>query len=339
MMKHAMLLLMLLPEPALAALPFATAEVALRPVGSVYSVEAVVEAGRESTLAAQVAGRIVTLTVDAGDTVRTGQVLVRIDDSEARNSIAGNQARVAQAEAALADARQQYERAQRLVARNFMSAAALDGAEAQYKAAQARLAAAGAEVAQSSTARGFATITAPFGGLVSARLAQVGEMASLGRPLLTLFDPATLRVVASVPQERLEAVRHAGRASIELSESGRWIDATSITVLPAADSRTHVSQVRLALPRDAAGIHPGMFARVHFAVGETRRLLVPATAILRRSEVTAVYVVQGERLQLRQVRLGSPQGDGHTEVLAGLSPGERVALDAVQAGMYLKRAR
>lgn len=336
-MKRVFILLMLLPGLAAAELPFATAEVVLRPVASGYSAEAVVEAGRESTLAAQVAGRIMTLSVDAGDTVKAGQLLARIDDSEAKNSIAGSQAQIAQAQANLTNAQIQYERAQKLVARKFMSESSLDSAQAQYKAAQAQLAAAKADAAQSSTTRGFATITAPFGGLVSARLAQVGEMASLGRPLLTLFDPATLRVVASIPQESLEAVRKAGRASIELPESGRWVEATSVTVLPAADSRTHISQVRLELPKAAIGIYPGMFARAHFAVGQARKLLVADAAILRRSEVTAVYVVQGDKVQLRQVRLGAPQADGYTEILAGLAAGERIALDPVKAGMYLKQ--
>lgn len=336
-MKRVFILLMLLPGLAAAELPFATAEVVLRPVASGYSAEAVVEAGRESTLAAQVAGRIMTLAVDAGDTVKAGQLLARIDDSEAKNSIAGSQAQIAQAQANLANAKIQYERAQKLVARKFMSESSLDSAQAQYKAAQAQLAAAQADAAQSSTTRGFATIVAPFGGLVSARLAQVGEMASLGRPLLTLFDPATLRVVASIPQENLRAVRKAGRASIELPESGRWVEATSVTVLPAADSRTHISQVRLELPKGAIGIYPGMFARAHFAVGQARKLLVADAAILRRSEVTAVYVVQSGKVQLRQVRLGAPQADGHTEILAGLAAGERIALDPVKAGMYLKQ--
>lgn len=338
-MKSIFLLFLLLPCSTLAALPFATAEVLLRPVDKVFSVEAAIEAGRESTLAAQVAGRIMTLTVDAGDAVRKGQLLVRIDDSEAKNSIAGSQAQVAQAQAALVEAKQQYERTQKLVARNFMSQASLDSAEAQYKAAQARLAAAQADAAQSSTTQRFATIVAPFNGLVSARLAQVGEMASLGRPLLTLFDPATLRVVASIPQERLAAVSRASRASIQLAESGRFIDATSITILPAADNRTHTSQVWLMLPRDVTGIYPGMFVRVYFTHGEERRLLIPNAAILRRSEVTAVYVVQDARVQLRYVRLGPPQPDGYTEVLAGIKPGERIALEPLKAGMYLKQAR
>jgi RND family efflux transporter MFP subunit len=310
--------------------------VAYRPVTNGYATEAVVEAGRESTLAAQVAGRILMLEVDAGDTVRQGQLLARIDDSEARNSMAGSQAQVAQAQANLANTQVQYERARQLVARKFMSQASLDKAQADYQSAQAALAAAKAGVAQSSTSRGFTNIAAPFSGLVSARLAQVGEMASLGRPLLTMFDPATLRIVASVPQEKLEEVRKAGHASIEFPAQGRWVEAKSVTVLPAADSRTHISQVRIEIPRDVAGVYPGMFARAHFAIGQHRKMLVPAAAVVRRSEVTGLYVVVGERVQLRQVRLGGTAQDGMVEVLAGIDAGERVALEPVKAGIYLK---
>ena len=175
-MKRFLILLSLVPDLALAALPFSTAEVTYRPVDAGYAAEAVVEAGRESTLAAQVAGRVMVLGVDAGSAVKRGQLLARIDDSEARNSIAGNQAQVAQAQANLINAQAQYERARQLVARKFMSASSLDKAQADFQAAQAQVAAAKAGVAQSSTARGFSSIVAPFDGLVSARLAQVGEI-------------------------------------------------------------------------------------------------------------------------------------------------------------------
>jgi RND family efflux transporter MFP subunit len=338
-MKQFWMLILLLPGIAGAALPFATAEVAYRPVDAGYAAEAVVEAGRESTLAAQVAGRILELRVDAGDSVKAGQLLARLDDSEARNSIAGTQAQVAQAQANLDNAQAQYERAKQLVARKFMSPSSLDKAQADYQAAQAQLTAARAGVAQSSTTRGFATIAAPFGGLVSARLAQVGEMASLGRPLLTMFDPATLRVIASVPQEKLMEVRKSGQASIEFPAQGKWITATSVTVLPSADSKTHISQVRIELPKDVAGIYPGMFARAHFAVGQARKLLVPAAAVVRRSEVSAIYVVQGGHVQLRQIRLGEAAPGDQIEVLAGLEAGEKIALEPVKAGIYLKSAK
>ncbi len=335
-MKRPLVLLSLLPNLAIAALPFQTAEVAYRPVDAGYAAEAVVEAGRESTLAAQVAGRVMVLGVDAGSVVKRGQLLARIDDSEARNSIAGSQAQVVQAQAGLVNAQAHYERTKQLVARKFMSASSLDRAQADYQAAQAQVAAAKAGVAQSSTARGFSSIVAPFDGLVSARLAQVGEMASLGRPLLTMFDPATLRTVASVPQERLAEVRKAGRASIEFPAQGKWVEATSVTVLPAADSRTHISQVRIEMPHGVEGVYPGMYARAHFFVGQNKKLLIPASAIVRRSEVTGVYVVLNERVQFRQVRLGEAARDGLVEVLAGIEAGERIALEPIKAGIYLK---
>ena len=338
-MKRFWILLMGLPGVAAAALPFATADVAYRPVDAGYAAEAVVEAGRESTLAAQVAGRILELRVDAGDTVKAGELLARLDDSEARNSIAGTQAQVAQAQANLINAQSQYERTKQLVVRKFMSSASLDKAQADYQAAQAQVTAAKAGVAQSATTRGFATIAAPFSGLVSARLAQVGEMASLGRPLLTMFDPATLRVVASVPQEKLVEVRRSGQASIEFPAQGKWIVAAAVTVLPSADSKTHISQVRIELPKDVVGIYPGMFARAHFAVGQEKKLLVPAAAVVRRSEVSAIYVVQGAQVQLRQIRLGEAASGDQIEVLAGLEAGEKIALEPIKAGIYLKSAR
>lgn len=335
--KFPLLFLLYLPQLAVAALPFAVAPVEYRPVDAGYAAEAVVEAGRQSIIAAQVAGRILELKWDAGDRVKQGQLLARIDDSEARPNIAGNQAQVAQAQANLVNAQAQYERTQKLVVKKFISQSALDQTKAGYEAAQAQVAAAKAGVAAASATRNFSSISAPFSGLISARHAQVGEMASLGRELLTLFDPSTLRVVASIPQDKLDEVRKSGHGSIEFSVLGRWVEATSVTVLPEADSRTHISHVRLELPRDVMGIYPGMFARAHFATGQAKKLLVPAAAVVRRSEVTGVYVVDRQnKLQFRQVRLGELMSTDRMEVLSGLIEGEQVATEPIKAGIYLK---
>jgi RND family efflux transporter MFP subunit len=331
------LLLLCLPRIAVAALPFAVAPVEYRPVDAGYAAEAVVEAGRQSTIAAQVSGRILELKWDAGDAVKQGQLLARIDDSDSRPSVAGNQAQVAQAQANLANAQAQYERTQKLVAKKFISQSALDQSRANFDAAQAQVAAARAGVAQASATRNFSTIMAPFSGLISARHAQAGEMASLGRELLTLFDPSTLRIVASIPQDKLDEVRKTGHGSIEFPSLGRWVDAVSVTVLPEADSRTHISRVRLELPNGISGIYPGMFARAHFVTGQAKKLLIPVAAVVRRSEVTGVYVVGNlDKVQFRQVRLGEVVADERLEVLSGLEAGEQVAIEPVKAGIYLK---
>ena len=341
-----------------AALPFATASVEVREVDQTYASEALVEAVKQSTVAAQISGRIVEVLFDVGDTVKKGQVLVRIDESEARQALAGSEAAVAQARANLQNARLHYERTRQLLAQKFVSQAALDKAETDFKAAEAQVKAAQAGAGQAATTKGFTAVLAPYSGVVAARHVELGEMASPGKALMTGFDPRDLRVVASIPQYKLAEVRRGARAQVEFPSLNKWVTAKAVTVLPAADARTHTTRVRLDLPEDIHDVYPGMFARAHFAVGKTSKLVVPVAAVVRRSEVTAVYVVDAKgAVAFRQVRLGEPtadasQGDsdpqrakahaesyGLVEVLAGLSAGETVALEPAKAGMYLKSAK
>ncbi len=332
------LLLSLAALPVWAALPFPTVRVDYREVDTTYAAEAYVEAVKQSTVSAQISGRVVEVLFDVGDYVKKGDVIARIDEREVAQALAGSQAQVAQAQATLTNAKANYERSRQLFERKFVSQAALDKALADYKAAQAAAAAAGATAGVASTTRGYATIIAPYSGVVAARQVEVGEMATPGKPLMTGFDPKDLRVVASVPQYKLDEVRQAPRAAVEFPSQKKWVQATSVTVLPVADARTHSTRVRLNLPEDLRGVYPGMFARAHFTTGKVKKLIVPQSAVVRRSEVTGVYVVDGEgNVSLRQVRLGEPQVNGDVEVLAGLAPGETVALDPVKAAIHLKQ--
>ena len=322
------------PKPAPRGEELKTAAVELREIELTTSAEAVMEAVRQSTVSAQISGRVVELRFDVGDYVKKGDVIVRIDESSAARALEASEAQVLEAQAALANARAQYERSQQLLAQKFISQAALDQAEAAYKAAQARVSALVAGAGAAATERSFATVVAPYSGVVAARHVELGEMASPGRPLMTGFDPSTLRVVATVPQAQVAAIRAGSRARIEIPSLGRWVDVKSMIIVPQADPRTHTSRIRLELPAEVRGVVPGVYARAHFVVGKAPRLLVPRSAILRRSEVTAVYVVEREgRARLRQVRLGSAGDETSVEVLAGLKPGEHVALEPVKAGI------
>jgi hypothetical protein len=146
-----------------------------------------------------------------------------------------------------------------------------------------------------------------------------------------------MRVIVDVPQYKLAEIGSHPKAMIELPSLNRQVNAASVTVLPAADARTHSTQVRVYLPVNNIGVYPGMFVRIHFTVGKANKLLIPASAVVRRSEVVGVYVVdeKGEA-RLRQVRLGEVAGLDEIEVLAGLNPGEKVALEPVKAGMAQK---
>lgn len=321
-----------------AALPFATAQVDYREVDQTYATEAVVEAIHQSTVSAQIAGRIVAINFDVGDYVKQGQVIVRIDESEVGQALAGSRAQVAQAQAMLGNARANYQRTQRLFEQKFISQAALDKAQAEYKSAQAQAQAMLAGAGQAAATKSFATIVAPYSGVVAARLVELGEMAAPGKPLMTGFDPKDLRVVASIPQYKLEEIRRAPRTAVEIPSLNKWVEATGVTVLPAADVKTHTTRVRIDLPENLRDVIPGIYARAHFTVGKARKLLVPGAAVVHRGEVTAVYVVDTKQnVGFRQVRLGGAVAQGQIEVLAGLMPGETVALEPVKAGIYLKQ--
>lgn len=319
---------------AQAADQLAVAPVVYRDLEQTYSVEGTVEAVRQSTVSAQIGGRVKEVLFDVGDRVRKGQVIVRIDQSEVEQSVAGSEAQVLQAQANLRNAELTLQRAKQLLADKFVSQAALDKAQADYQIALAQVAASKAGAGQAGLAQGYASVAAPYGGVVSARLVEVGEMVTPGKPLMTGFDPAGLRVVVNVPQDRLAEVGTKPKASIEIPSLNRWIKAAVTTVQPLADVRTHSTQVRITLPENQAGIYPGMFVRAHFATGNTKKLVMPTGAVLRRGEVVAVYVV-GEKdgVTLRQVRVGNIAAEGLIEVLAGLTPGEQVALDPIKAGM------
>ena len=301
--------------------------IAVKPhaVDLTFPSEAVVEAIQQATVGAQVPGRVLEVKADAGQTVKKGDVLMRIDAREAAEAARA-------AEAQYANARVHYERTKSLVAQKFMSAAALDKAKADFDAAAANRAAAGAS-------QSHATILAPIAGIVARRHAELGDMAMPGTPLFTIYQPGGLRVTASIPQYRLKDMRAVKTARVEFPESGQWVDATAVQVLPTADAATHVSQVRVTLPTVPEAT-PGMFARVHFVTGQAEKLTVPASAVLRRGEVAAVYVQAADgRLSLRQLRLGDAVGRGEIEVLAGLATGDQVVSEPVKAAIQLKSGK
>ena len=324
-----------------------------REVAQTYSVDGLVEAVRQSTVSAQISGRVKEVNFDAGDHVKKGQVILRIDEREALQALAGSQAQVFQAQANMQNTKAVYERARQLFAQKFISQAALDKAQADYKVALAQAAASEASTGQASLVHGYTAVIAPYSGIVAARLVEVGEMVMPGKPLMTGFDPSEMRVVASVPQDKLADIGVHPDAMVEVPSQGgrrgvpngsavtlaqyssnRWIKPVSTSVQPIADARTHSTQVRVYLPKNETGVYPGMFVRAHFVVGKADKLVIPASAVLRRSEVVAVYVVNEKGgVALRQVRLGDAVVGGAVEVLAGLNPGEKVALDPVKAGI------
>jgi RND family efflux transporter MFP subunit len=319
--------------PATAASP-TTATVQYREVAQTYAAEGIVEAVHQSTISAQISGQVKEIFFDVGDRVKKGQLILRIDEREAMQAMTGSQAQVMQAQAAMQNAKSNYERSRQLFAQKFISQAALDKAQADYKMALAQSTLSEATAGQSAISHGYTSVTAPYGGVVLARLVEVGEMVTIGKPLMTGFDPSELRIITNIPQYKMAEIGTRPQVLVDIPTLNRQIKAASVTVQPAADARTHSSQVRINLPANEAGIYPGMYVKVLFVTGKTSKLLIPARAVIHRSEVVAVYIIDDKGgARLRQIRLGETAGDNEIEVLAGLNPGEKVSLDPVKAGM------
>jgi len=322
----------------------AVVEVGAQAVDQGLQFDGHLQAVRQSTLSAQASGRILSLSVKAGDQVKAGQLLAVIDDRATQAGVAQAQAGFAQADAVLANAKAHFERTRDLRAQGFVAQAALDTAQAQLKAAQAGVAAARAGQAQSSLAQGFTRLTAPYDGWVLQTHAEAGTLAQPGAPVLTVYAPQPIRAVVQVPASQQGAALRAQRIEVQLPDTDRWVRPARQMALPAADPVSQTVEWRLDLSEtDGAAQVPGRQVRVRFVGAadpkEVPRLQVPASALLRRGELTAVYVVIARGAEsepgfsLRAVRTGADHGASGVEILAGLKAGDRIALDPVRAGL------
>ncbi|HET9645159.1 MAG TPA: efflux RND transporter periplasmic adaptor subunit, partial [Burkholderiaceae bacterium] len=270
---------------------------------------------------------VVALNVKPGDRVKAGQVLVRLDARAAEQQAGAAAAQVQAAHAAQEAATKEFVRQKQLFQKNYISHAALDKAEADYKAAQASSAALLAAADAARTQSGFYVVKAPYAGVVSEVPVVLGDMAMPGRPLITLYDPSEMRVTAPIPQSAASSLGKRIGLQAELPGLGRIVPA-SWELLPAVDPGTHTQMLRMALPAGTQAA-PGLFARAWLpaAIAAGSRVSVPTQAVVRRAELISVYVVGPDgRPLLRQVRLGRMIGD-HVEVLSGVAAGEKVALD------------
>jgi len=321
-----------------AAADLQTASVERVTVDDEQVLDGVVEAVNRSTVSAQTSGRIIELPFDVDDYVEEGEIIVRFRDTEQKAQLERAQAALEEARAELARAQADYRRFRDLFEKQLVSRSRLDQARAQYETASAREEAARAALVEAREQFDHTVVRAPYSGIVEQRHVEIGETASIGQPLMTGISLEHLRVLVDVPQQHINALRRHQSARVLLPDGGS-VEAASLRIFPYASEQTHTFRVRVALPEGEYGIYPGMLAKVAFVSGQYGTLLVPGEAVVRRSEVTAVYVIdETGRPRLRQIRTGRPRPDGRVPVLAGLEAGETVAIDPVAAAVALKEA-
>jgi RND family efflux transporter MFP subunit len=315
-------------------LPFdtATAELAEAPLERLF--DGTVEAVNQATMSAQTSGRIAEVFYDVDDYVAAGSAIVRFTDLEQQAALRQANAALAEAVARSNQAAEEFSRVSGLFESGSASKREYDQALASREGANARVTAARSAVEAAEQQVEYTRVRAPYAGIVTERHVEVGETVGVGQPLMSGLSLEALRVVVDLPQQVVARVREHQQAYI-LSDVGR-VEATSLTIFPYAHSASNTFRVRLDLPQGQFALYPGMFVKVAIVVGQSHRLMVPTSALIRRSEVTGVYVVDDAgNVRMRQVRAGGAFGE-RTEILSGLRAGEVVAEDPVSAGIYLK---
>lgn len=295
-----------------------------------------VEAVRQSTVSAEISGRITEINFDVDDVVNKGNVLVKIRDNEYVARLQRAEAALNEAIAQFDDAKTEFARATDMFSKNVISEAQYDSAEAALKGAEARVAASRAAVSEAKDQLENTIVKAPYSGVVTERHVELGETVNPGSALMTGLSLEQLRTVVDVPQTFINAIRQHRQARIILLDDKQSIAGKSMTIFPYADPSRHTFRVRVNLPENISTLYPGMLVKVAFLTDTAQRLMIPEQALVQRSEVNAVYVVDDKgKVSLRQVRTGVANEE-QVEILSGLQPGETIALDPVQAGIVLK---
>ena len=301
------------------------------------SVDGTIEAVNQATVSAQTSGRIAEILYDVNDVVPAGAVIIRLKGTEQRAGLQAAQASVTEARARNTEAATQYQRIADMYQRRVVSKSQFDQAAANKDAAAARLAAAEAGATSAHEGVGYTEIRAPYGGVVTKRLVQVGETVGPGTPLMTGLSLKDLRVNFNIPQSIVGQVRQFKKAAVYVGT--KRIESDKITIFPEAATPSSTFRARVDLPSGAVDVAPGMYVKVGLMIGEADRLVIPVSAVVERSEVSGVYVIGAQgNAELRYVRKGHQLGE-NVEILAGLAAGDKVALDPIAASASVVAAQ
>jgi len=300
--------------------------------------DATVEAVHKSTIASQISERITKINFDVDDYVEQDSVLIRFKNIQQRARLEQAQAGLREASVASKDAETELARIRGIYAKKLVAKAALDKATANHKGAMARQTKAAARLKEAKEQFEQTIVRAPYSGIVTQRHVEVGETPAIGSPLMTGISLNRLRVVTDVPQRFISVLRgDCCPARIILpDEQQQSVPTKKLTIFPIANAATHSFKVRVELDKGQHGLYPGMLVKLELDVDTHKRLMIPQTALVHRGEVTGVYVFSKGAIIFRLVKSGRVHNDGRVEIHAGLEQGERVALNPIAAGIFLK---
>lgn len=322
----------LMPERSAASPPAATVEpppalsVAVvpavsRPLARAVLGDGSVVAWQELVLGSEVGGlRVAEVTVEEGDHIRQGQLLVRLEDAVPAAQLAQAEAGLAEAEAALSIARADLSRAVELSRSQNTPRQVLEQRQSASRQAEARLASARAARDEARARLNQTRIEAPYDGVVLRRNVLPGAVTAVGQEMVRLLRDGRLELDARVPELDLRTLQPG--QSVKVWHGAREIAATVRAISPNVTPESRLGTVHVALPADS-GLRPGMFARAEIRAEASPGIVVPQEAVVFRDGAAAVFVLEGGQVRLRRLTTGMRR-EGMVEVLEGLAAGERV---------------
>jgi len=297
-------------EAAGPAVPVVVAGVSVQPLWDEEEVVGNVEAAQRAVLSAKVTGVIDAISVAPGARVERGAVLATIDAREIR-------ARLDSAVAAQEQAQKDFARIERLLQSGSST-------RQEFDAVNTRLRTADAGLVEARTMLQYTEIAAPFDGVVTRKLVEVGDLATPGKPLLEMENSSLLRFECEIPEALIDRVTMGSELPVRVDAAGAELVGKVSEIAPSASAGSRTFLVKLDLPA-AEKLRAGQFGRVRVPVRERLALLVAEGAVVRRGQIESVFVVEDGTARLRLVKTGRKM-NGQVEVLSGLAGGESVVV-------------
>lgn len=298
-----------------ATIPVQIATANETPFTSQNEVLGTVKAVQEATIAAKITGTITDIPVQLGSTVKQGDMLVKLSAAEIA-------ARLSQAETAVNQAKRNLDREERLLKKNASTQETVSTLADTYKLAKAAQ-------NEARTMLSYVTIRAPFSGQVSKKIANIGDLATIGTPLLSIENTDIVQAVAAVPETQLADIKPGDTLAVRVPAAN--IDTSGIIseIAPSGDAASRTSLIKLNLAANKA-LRPGQFVRVILPSTPNKTLMVPETALSTYGQMERLFVMEKNIAHLRLVRTGRYR-EGQIEILSGLNVGEQVIIGASSA--------
>jgi RND family efflux transporter MFP subunit len=300
-----------------------TVEVTTEPV--MEQASGTIRAKVETVISPVITATISTIAVRAGDEVKRDEVLAKLDSRELQAKVDRAHQAVVAAKANLSLAERDFERIQRIFRADSgaVSRAELDRVQASARTARAQLLAARRQEDEAKTALSYSTLAAPISGRVVERYADPGDTARQGEALLRIYDPATLRLEASVRESVASKLTRGQSLTARVDALDKAFQAVVDEIVPSADPGSRSFLVKVAL-KDSSGLYPGMFGRLLIPIGQAHKIYIPLKGVTQVGQLHFVIVKTEQGPVRRYVRLGARSSGERVQVISGLAVGEKI---------------